>query len=590
MVRMVRRCWTAGRPGVSCPGVLLHLPGFVEPSGSHSLFKVSIAVNPYPKDGSMKKFRDLRLSHKILLGIVPFFVISMFLSVVLNNRFQRSQMLEQALASAQTYAQIIRESLVNMMINRLEVDESFLERMNTLDEIDSLRLVLNDLRLKPLLMTVDRTERIAKKRDEYRIVDGMEREVIFSGTPMWEREGDSFRAIIPFKADTRCQQCHQVEEGYVLAAANIYISLTRISDAIDTHGERTFWTFAGSAVLAIAIGALIFRRFVGQPVSALMRATEEIARGNLAESLIDDGKPCCDEIGRLASSFDAMRLALKANIGQLEELNAKLAVKNRQLQESLDALRKAEQELIESERLATVGQMASSIIHDFKNPMSVIYTYIQVLKNGRRRDRKLRERAYESIMKSVQRMLDMTQELLDFSRGEMRLDRATCRSDDFIADVVESVRMNLEKNKIALVIDQQYHGPFVIDVDRMRRALINIINNAQEAMHDGGTLTIRTRREEAGIAIEIADTGVGIPDELKEKIFQPFVTHGKSKGTGLGLAITKRVVDEHGGSISVESEQGKGTTFVVVLPPVEAAGHPAPDDKGIHPLHVAARN
>lgn len=512
----------------------------------------------------MKSFRDLKLSSKILLGIVPLFIVSVYLSVRLNNEFQEDQMMEQALASAETYADIIRESLVNMMVNRLQVDESFLAQMGNLQEIDSLRLVLNDLRLRPLLMTPERAQRIRKKMDEYSISDAMERETILSGTPKWERNGDSFRAIIPFKADVRCQRCHQVEVGYVLAAANIHISLSRISQAIESNAERTFWIFVGFTILAVSIGAFIFRRFVGRPVKDLMKGTEEIASGNLSYSV--RGNPRGDELGRLGGAFDSMRAALKKNVEQLEELNATLEVRKGQLEDSLEALGKAQEELIQSERMATVGQMASSIIHDFKNPMSIIYSYIQMLKQNASRGGKRRHEAYDGIMKSVERMLDMTQELLDFSRGEMHLQLSESRVEDFIADVVEGVKMNLSKNNVKIIMDQRYHGALILDVDRLRRALINIINNAQEAMPDGGILTLRTEGEDGHVKIEIADTGIGITEQIKEKIFEPFVTHGKSKGTGLGLAITKRVIDEHRGSISVKSEWGKGTTFTIHLP------------------------
>lgn len=519
----------------------------------------------------MKFIRGLNLSSKVLLGVVPLIVASGFLTVYLNNQFEEEQMMEQALASAQTYADIIRESLVNMMVDRLQVDETFLDRIEKLNEIDSLRLVLNDLRLRPLLMTPDRALRIKQKMDEYRVNDAMESEVILSGSPLWERSGDVFRAIIPFKADARCQRCHQVDQGYVLAAANIHISLSRFSQAIMSNAERTFWIFIGFSVLAVSIAVFIFRRFVGLPVNQLMKATDEIAEGNLSYSVT--GNLRGDEIARLGGAFESMRIALKKNLEELEEVNATLVVRKRQLEDSLEALRRAQEELIQSERMATVGQMASSIIHDFKNPMSVIYTYIQMLKQEEPRDDNLSQRAHDGISKSVQLMLDMTQELLDFSRGEMHLQRSESRADDFIADVVESVTMNLRKNKVDMVVDQQFHGVFLVDVDRLRRALINIINNAQEAMPNGGILTLRTQPEDGHVRIEISDNGVGIPDELKERIFEPFVTHGKSKGTGLGLAVTKRVIDEHRGSISVKSERNKGTTFTIHLPLFSSEQH-----------------
>lgn len=524
----------------------------------------------------MKFFRDLKLSTKILLGIVPLFILAVYLSVHLHNKFEEGEMMKQALVTAQTYSDIIRESLVNMMVTRQQVDENFLSRINELAEIDTLRLVLNDLRLRPSLMTPERSQNIKEKRETYAARDEMERSVVLTGVPMWERNGDAFRAIIPFKADSRCQRCHDVNVGYVLAASNIHFSLSRYSHSLEANVERTFWIFLAFTGLAIAIVASIFRRFVGRPVGSLMKVTEEIAKGNL--SVVVQGVECNDELGKLGHAFDSMRIALKSNIEELERLNATLAVRNRQLEDLLEALRKAQAELISSERMATVGQMASSIIHDFKNPMSVIYTFAQILKKDGTRGAKLQKRALDNILTSVERMLDMTQELLDFSRGEMHLELSECNYDHFFSDVVDSVKMNLERNNIKMVVDQQFHGTLKMDIGRVRRALINIINNAQEAMADGGTLKLRTEQKNGQIRIEIEDTGPGIAEEVQGKIFEPFVTHGKSKGTGLGLAITKRIIDEHNGSIAVKSERGRGATFILLLPLRQRGGEQTSDD------------
>ena len=136
-----------------------------------------------------------------------------------------------------------------------------------------------------------------------------------------------------------------------------------------------------------------------------------------------------------------------------------------------------------------------------------------------------------------------------------------------MALLTRSVKHTLEQANIQLHIEKRYTGTAVFDPDRLHRALINIINNAQDAMPQGGVLHIIASRENNRLSFSISDSGVGIPPEIKDKIFDAFVTAGKKRGTGLGLAITKRIIDQHGGTIEVESESGKGTRFIVKIPP-----------------------
>ena len=170
------------------------------------------------------------------------------------------------------------------------------------------------------------------------------------------------------------------------------------------------------------------------------------------------------------------------------------------------------------------------------------------------------------IREAIGRMVLMAQELLDFSRGEAHLEKVEFSLEEFVQLLLHNVKPNLEQAHVTLEIDSCYRGSATFDPDKMYRALVNIITNAQDAMPKGGTLTFGLSKDNGEITFSIADTGVGIPPEIKEKMFDAFVTAGKKRGTGLGLAITKRIIDQHGGTIDVESERGKGTTFTVKIP------------------------
>lgn len=220
-------------------------------------------------------------------------------------------------------------------------------------------------------------------------------------------------------------------------------------------------------------------------------------------------------------------------------------------------------ELVQAERLSLVGSMVASIVHDFKNPMGTIKQVIYFLKR-KKEDPQMLELA-DYLDKSVETMLDMTQELLDFTRGKSSVKLGRITPDTLTTDL-DNLILNHLGEHIELTRDIRYEGEFVGDPMRLTRLLANIIKNASEAMKDGGRLDMRILPDGDQVRFEIADTGCGIPPELLNQIFEPFVTHGKSGGTGLGMAIARSVVEAHQGSIWVESTVGEGTTFFITIP------------------------
>lgn len=220
-------------------------------------------------------------------------------------------------------------------------------------------------------------------------------------------------------------------------------------------------------------------------------------------------------------------------------------------------------EVMRSERLSLVGGMANSIIHDLKNPISVIHCCVDLLA-GKSNDPSAAE--YIGIIKkSLDGMMGMTQELLDYARGKTSLQFAEvpfCR----VLEELETRMIKMIPSGIHLFKEIKYSPILNVDVGRFVRVLLNLIRNAVEAMDGYGVLRISATKADKHLCIAISDTGCGIPPELLPQIFEPFVTLGKPNGTGLGMAIAKSVVEAHGGSISVKSKVGDGTTMQVLLP------------------------
>ena len=222
------------------------------------------------------------------------------------------------------------------------------------------------------------------------------------------------------------------------------------------------------------------------------------------------------------------------------------------------------QEMVANERLSAVGKMASVIIHDIKNPMGTLRVYAQVMKkkSGNEEANKLAD----EMIHQVDRFVNMTQEILDFTRGVSASNFQELEFFDVMNDVLDFIEKDLEKNNIKLKKFAQFKGVVNIDQDKMVRVFYNIASNARDAMPQGGTLTVTTIEENGYVRIDFTDTGTGMPEEVKKRIFEPFMTYGKKHGTGLGMSIVKKVIDDHNGKIEINSVMGKGTTITIYLP------------------------
>jgi len=242
----------------------------------------------------------------------------------------------------------------------------------------------------------------------------------------------------------------------------------------------------------------------------------------------------------------------------------------KRMEEELERYAKHLEELVEertkklreAERWAAIGETAAMVGHDLRNPLTSIAGAAYLLKTtlGSKMDDKTRE-SLELIEKNVRDSDKIVKDLLEYS-GEIQLE-LTVTNPKSLAEEALSI-FNIPEN--VRVIDLSKNEPGItVDVEKMQRVFVNLIKNAVEAMPEGGTLSISSRKTNGDVEVSFADTGIGMTKEDVEKAFGPFFTT-KAKGLGLGLAISKRIVEKHGGSILVESTPGKGSTFTVRLP------------------------
>ena len=521
----------------------------------------------------------LSLSQKILLGIVPVFMVILSAGVLIQNHFQDKEMLEEAQMAGYTYADIVRESLVSMMLNNLAIDSTFIDRVNALPEIDTLRLFVNNLRLRQELMTKERTARIAVKYRTLIPEDDIDRQVLSSGRPAFIREGNDVRGVIPFTASAVCQRCHAVPIGYTLGATDLVISLDRVSRAAEGNWKRSALIFLVLVGVVIGIATVLFRRLISQPVERLVAAARAIGEGDLDYQLHPQlsNVRTSDELHVLARRFDTMRTSLKEKIGQLDHANRSLAERNVQVEEALLQLRSTQEELVRSERLAATGKLMAQLSHELNNPIHNIQSLLQSSVkhlSSPERSRELLDVALEEVV----RLARLTRQMLDFYRSSVvETEQSTMDIGVLLGEVVRMHEPSLNEESITIRVGPVGSRLIVFgSQDRLKQVIINLVANARDAIRalrarvpdrPCGTITLSALAHGEVVRISVADDGVGIPRKHLDRIFDAFFTTKQEvSGVGLGLFVCYGIVQQHHGSIDVESEEGKGTRFLVNLP------------------------
>jgi signal transduction histidine kinase len=319
----------------------------------------------------------------------------------------------------------------------------------------------------------------------------------------------------------------------------------------------------GSCFYLIAGGTVRISKGEGEESETLDVAGVNQFFGEMA---VIDGQPR----SATATAEEACRLGKIDTVGFEQLATASPHITRNFVRALVQRLRATDNRLVASilhaDRTSMIGKMTRSIVHDLRNPAQNVLLAADFVADHDDSDEL--QHVSRLLEKSANRMIRMLQELLDFSKGTPELVFGTHSATKLATDLEEEVLERLSNKGIEVVKHFDYEGEFRADYERLLRVLINMIRNADEAMHTGGrlTVTIATSSENLNLEIGIADTGKGIPEDSLEKIFQPFFTEGKVDGTGIGMSMAKKLVESHGGTIAVTSKVGTGTTFTVTLP------------------------
>jgi signal transduction histidine kinase/HAMP domain-containing protein len=259
---------------------------------------------------------------------------------------------------------------------------------------------------------------------------------------------------------------------------------------------------------------------------------------------------------------DVHPLAILANNLSVALENAKLY---EDLRRQMQELKSAQEQLVQAAKLVAIGELASNVAHEINNPLTSILGYAELIKE---------ESDIESIMKDVEiieneslRARDIVHQLLEFSR-KRSLEMKRIDINELLKEVIGLVSLQLKDTQIAIFEDFTDIPAIEGDPNQLKQVFLNIINNATFAMQNKGALGIATSIRDRTIHISVSDTGRGIPKEVLSRVFEPFFSTKKEKGTGIGLSVSYKIIQSHNGRIEVESQEGKGSTFTVILPAV----------------------
>ena len=320
--------------------------------------------------------------------------------------------------------------------------------------------------------------------------------------------------------------------------------------------------FAAATIATIVVGYLLAQS-IARPILRIRSVSQAVAAGDLNQ---DTGVRGADEIGELASAFDIMTLRLRERTAEAVQLYDESVQRNQELGDINARLQSAQAQLIQSEKLATVGQLTAGIVHDVKNPLAVIKGIAEELAEEFGLDPTTRDQL-KTIRESAAKASTIVTDLLKFARQST----PEMERHDLKETIESSVRLTeylARKSNVQVKLDLPRTPVMVTyDAQQIEQVLMNLISNAIQAIKKGGTVRINLSEASGAVAIAVQDNGIGIPEKNLQRIFDPFfTTKPEGEGTGLGLSVSFGIITRHRGRIEVDSKPGLGTTFTILLP------------------------
>ncbi|MFQ5788640.1 MAG: PAS domain-containing sensor histidine kinase [Thermodesulfobacteriota bacterium] len=359
-------------------------------------------------------------------------------------------------------------------------------------------------------------------------------------------------------------------QGYL--ANQMLVEAVKISDEQLKFAYIIIFTMVGVALLFGGILTIIVPRIITKPVFQLVNAAKAVASGdysyrvkNLMGSI---------EISMLMEAFNNMLMNIEHNKNELEkknEENLKLLesivkfneVLEDRIEEATKEIKEKQEELIQSEKLAIIGELATGIAHEIRNPLSGIAIALEIMKDETKNIE--HKQTCKDILKEIDRLDRIIRELLQLGHPS-DLNLIECSPNEIVDRALSLINIKAKQKGIIIEKRLKCMEHFFLDYEQIEQVILNLLLNGIESINGlPAKLTIETGVSNGFLKISISDTGSGLSEDDKEKIFRPYYTT-KDRGTGLGLSITNRIVETHKGKIIVTSEKEKGSTFTILIP------------------------
>lgn len=515
------------------------------------------------------------------IGFITILIFGIFSYLVIN--LQNKQLIAEVFRGTSIFSDTVtRSTRYDMLLANREGVHRMIENIGKQSGVEVVRIFNKEGKIMFSTKKREMNTYVDKNAEACYICHAAERPLERLSTVersrIFQARGHRVLAMVtPIYNEPDCYtaSCHaHSKEQRVLGVLDIGMSLVDVDNEL-TRNQLLSIVFTLIAILCISsILALFINRMVTKPVRELVSATEKVARGNLD---IEVSAKTGDEISLLAISFNHMVEDLKKANEKIQSWNIELEKK---VEERTRKLRLTREQLIQSEKMASMGVLASSVAHEINNPLQGILTYIKLMLkivSGKDVESKRLDdfKSYLQLMGTeIERCGDMVKNLLVFSKqskpviGEADL-------NSIIKSCLRLLENKIKLHNIEVDLTLPVHPPVTYcDVKQIEQTLIALVINSIEAMPGGGTISIAIKEiDNQEVEIMVADTGTGISKENLSHIFDPFfTTKEEAKSTGLGLFVAYGIIKEHKGTIEVNSEVGKGTCFRIRLPVRFTAG------------------
>lgn len=520
------------------------------------------------------------LSFKLFLVLLLMIILFLGLYSTIFSAFQKNILEDTVRLSAYRISDVVKNSLYRLMlINEREELYHTIQILGNEPGMESIRIYNKKGEIK-----------FSTKENETAQIVDMKAEACYEchaadkpiqSLPMQEKtriyhakDGRRILGIInPIRNKPECSNavCHAHQPNKtILGVLDVQMSLNELDKAVNKANSLIYIIFIGFIFIALIFIIMVVYTIIYKPIRYLEIGTATLAEGKLEHRIQMRRK---DELGMLAQSFNNMAASLKKAYNELKNWSNLL---EKRVEEKTAELEQIHQEMLQVEKMASLGKMAASVAHELNNPLAGIVTYTKLLikkvKNivveDPEKDKILKE--LDLIRSESMRCGNIVRNLLTFARGNSA-NFQQCALKEIIERALIIVRHHLELKKIEAVSHIDIHPEMIdCDPDQLLQGFVALLINAVEAMPEGGHLELtaqNSQRNPKRVLIQIHDTGVGILDELKDKIIEPFFSTKKDKnGVGLGLAVVYGIIQRHNGKIWFKSDPGKGTTFFIELP------------------------